>query len=112
MYQNNMIHPPPGLAKPHASNFVENSQGIGFAPYTAPTFNPLLGMDQFTTQDDMMRRSPLSKKSLVPLKKKTNEKQKIVAYYGELLTLTMGIDAKDTQVTEFEVQLFSNTEEV
>ena len=55
----------------------------------------------------MVRRTPPTKKALSALKKKINEKQKLVSYYGEILTLTMGIDAKDTQVTEFEVQLFS-----
>ena len=87
--------PPPGLVG-QRSSLVETSQGMSFVPYALSMLDTLLESDK-------------GKKGL---KKKGLEKQKVVSYWGELLTLTMGADAKETQVTEFEMRLFASPEEI
>ncbi len=83
---------------------------MSFVPYTAPPFTPMMMDYEGFGEDDMIHK--MKKKVMAPLKKKGTEKSKLVSYYGELLTLTMGVDAKDTQVTEFEMQLFASGDNV
>ncbi len=45
-------------------------------------------------------------------KKKAPEKSVTVCYNGEKMHLSMGADAKDSQVTEFEAELFAHPEKV
>lgn len=78
-----LIPPPPGFMK---RNFVETSQGMKIVPIQKQS-NPIAGGNDN------------SKKKKKQSKKKNQEKSVMVNYYGEKLTLSMGVDAKDNQVT-------------
>lgn len=53
-----------------------------------------------------------AKKNKKKSKKKTAEKSVTVVYHGEKLVLSMGVDAKENQITPYESSLFENPSKI
>lgn len=77
-----ILQPPPGFMK---RGFVETSQGMKIVPIQKQT-NPITNSG--ANDNSKKKKKPSNKK-------KTQEKSVVVTYYGERLTLSMGVDAKD-----------------